>query len=403
MPTNTELIASHGTAIENIEGRLGPIEGTLNAVVTSPERLTKSMEDMQQAFKEHQNPPVPRPDKQPIHNNPPLLPTPTHNQQFVISTHDPQPLTPPTTSEINHRPPRAPRLEIPIFDGTAVEGWLFQLERFFDIHETPPEQMLYVAPLYMIGEALKWFQWKTLTGQVTSWIQLTRDLRRRFAPGDYYDAEVEINKLLQTASVATYVSAFESLSTSTPAMSSHNLLKRFLAGLKEEILREIVLLRPTTLEDVMGMSRVAEDKIRAQRSAYFRPSPFRSVPASLPPLTHPNPTTPHPTRPTYTPLPVKKLTPLEMAARREKGLCYNCDDRFTSGQKCRPRFQSMIVEDDDLTVTPDLISPPHDEPFATDQTPAQPLLDELTPCITFHAMQGKPTPSTIRFHGYINE
>ncbi|CAM8951158.1 unnamed protein product [Rhodiola kirilowii] len=54
MPTNTELIASHGTAIENIEGRLGPIEETLATVVASLERLTKSMEDMQQAFKKHQ-------------------------------------------------------------------------------------------------------------------------------------------------------------------------------------------------------------------------------------------------------------------------------------------------------------------------------------------------------------
>ncbi|CAM8936125.1 unnamed protein product [Rhodiola kirilowii] len=57
MPTNTELITSHGNAIEAIEGRLGPMEDTLATVVSSIDRLTKSMEDLHQAFKNQQPPP----------------------------------------------------------------------------------------------------------------------------------------------------------------------------------------------------------------------------------------------------------------------------------------------------------------------------------------------------------
>jgi len=32
--------------------------------------------------------------------------------------------------------------------------------------------------------------------------------------------------------------------------------------------------------------------------------------------------------------PIKHLTEAEMRARREKGLCYNCDEKFTRGHRC---------------------------------------------------------------------
>lgn len=37
-----------------------------------------------------------------------------------------------------------------------------------------------------------------------------------------------------------------------------------------------------------------------------------------------------------------------MAKRREKGLCYNCDDVYTPGHKCvRPQLYLMVGEPDD--------------------------------------------------------
>lgn len=34
-------------------------------------------------------------------------------------------------------------------------------------------------------------------------------------------------------------------------------------------------------------------------------------------------------------LPIKKLTTAKLQSRREKGLRYNCDDRYFSGHKCK--------------------------------------------------------------------
>ena len=33
--------------------------------------------------------------------------------------------------------------------------------------------------------------------------------------------------------------------------------------------------------------------------------------------------------------PIKKLTSEEMQARRDKGLCYNCDEKYSRNHKCK--------------------------------------------------------------------
>lgn len=43
----------------------------------------------------------------------------------------------------------------------------------------------------------------------------------------------------------------------------------------------------------------------------------------------------------------RRITPAEMAKRREQGLCYNCDEKFTQGHRCsRPQLFMVIAEDD---------------------------------------------------------
>lgn len=42
-------------------------------------------------------------------------------------------------------------------------------------------------------------------------------------------------------------------------------------------------------------------------------------------------------------IPFKPLTTEEMAARREKKLCYNCDEVYTPGHRCKQRVFYMIM------------------------------------------------------------
>ncbi|KAL0297738.1 UNVERIFIED_CONTAM: hypothetical protein Sradi_6825900 [Sesamum radiatum] len=57
--------------------------------------------------------------------------------------------------------------------------------------------------------------------------------------------------------------------------------------------------------------------------------PPSAVPCLIPPAVAPCPS-----------LPIKHLSPLEMHARRVKGLCFNCDERFVPGHRCKPNESS---------------------------------------------------------------
>ncbi|CAM8998680.1 unnamed protein product [Rhodiola kirilowii] len=360
----------------------------MQQMCTAIERLSKVVEDNQRTT-----------GKQPLFPNtaPSILGSPSQviSGDSNTSQHPADDPTQPKYGDNNPRPFRTPRIDVPIFTGEGVVGWLFQLNRYFTINNVSPDQMLDSAPLFVAGDALLWFQWKATTAQISSWDQLAMAIKRRFGPSDYYDAEVAINQLVQTASVHAYITEFERLSASAPRLLGHNLLSRFVAGLKEDIRHEIIILRPIDLDTAMGMARVADDKLQALRRLAPRPS-FSRTPYRPPPTINPD----H-SKPTHTPLPIRRLTPTEITARRAKGLCFNCDERYVPGHNCRPKFQCLLMEepcdgDGFELVEAEPTDPP--EPIVPDETGQH---TEATPCITFHALQGRAAPCTLRFQAHI--
>lgn len=74
----------------------------------------------------------------------------------------------------------------------------------------------------------------------------------------------------------------------------------------------------------------------------------------------------------------------EMAVKRNKGLCYYCEDRWVSGHRCQPHMHLLIADDDgdnlSLQPIPDLPTPPH--------KPAPCPESDDTPQLNLHAMSG---------------
>ncbi|KAJ1375604.1 Aspartic peptidase domain superfamily [Sesbania bispinosa] len=88
-----------------------------------------------------------------------------------------------------------------------------------------------------------------------------------------------------------------------------------------------------------------------------------------------------------------------MAARREKGLCFNCDERFRPGHKCRSKFLLMIADDEDLLEMKEEEITEEKEPG----TQAKELLSLATQAqISFHALSGCQAPETLRMVGRIS-
>lgn len=87
-----------------------------------------------------------------------------------------------------------------------------------------------------------------------------------------------------------------------------------------------------------------------------------------------------------------------MLARREKGLCYNCDEKFSPGHKCKARFFLLVAEDvDDAT---------HLEPSPSDLAPLLSDADHNASSeaqISFNALAGLPAPKALRLLGLLNK
>lgn len=88
-----------------------------------------------------------------------------------------------------------------------------------------------------------------------------------------------------------------------------------------------------------------------------------------------------------------------MAFRREKGLCYNCDDKWSANHRCKGRVLLFIADEQP--------SPPDttDHDFVENQTLA--LENDPAPSsdidshISLHALAGVPSSETFRIYGTI--
>ncbi|GJU32724.1 retrovirus-related pol polyprotein from transposon TNT 1-94 [Tanacetum coccineum] len=134
------------------------------------------------------------------HSTPPNIGQP--NLPYFQS---PPPYTSPLFTNPSNIQPRLPKLEVPMFSGDNVREWLFQLTRFFEYHQTPPNHRLHIASFYMSGLALLWLHWMFNTGQISTWEAFVRDVTVRFGPSSFKNHEASLFKLRQTATVETYI------------------------------------------------------------------------------------------------------------------------------------------------------------------------------------------------------
>jgi hypothetical protein len=88
-----------------------------------------------------------------------------------------------------------------------------------------------------------------------------------------------------------------------------------------------------------------------------------------------------------------------MVERQLKGLCYNCDDKYFPGHKCKEEKLFMAISE--VISEEDEESPSVSEsPESTDITPPSDP-PEVEPVISLNALTGFSTPQTLKLIGYI--
>lgn len=141
------------------------------------------------------------------------------------------------------------------------------------------------------------------------------------------------------------------------------------------------------------MTRIAEKKLIAYKGWMVRKLSAR------------NPSTvqyrPSDRTPTPTPLTAKRLTAAEMTARRQKGLCYNCDDNWSPEHRCKAKFQGILMEEteeESKCVANECEIMNECEPL---EDHGKFPIDLDSPNISYHALRGHFVASTLRLKGNI--
>lgn len=129
-------------------------------------------------------------------------------------------------------------------------------------------------------------------------------------------------------------------------LSNEALLECFISGLKKELQWEVIPWQPDSITKAVTLAKLFEDKygfverpVRSKStynpdiSVAFRKQTPLALPApprnsvKVPALPGPSNTAPH----------FKKMSYAELQERRAKGLCYNCDEKFSPQHKCPNR------------------------------------------------------------------
>lgn len=296
------------------------------------------------------------------------------------------------------------KIDFPRFDGNDPLDWVFKAEQFFEYYATSDDQRMKISSVHMDGMVVPWFQMMRKKNEIPTWAALTKALEIEFGPSKYEAPRAKLFKLCQTTSVVDYHRQFIALANRAEGLSDDAVMDCFISGLKPELRRDVLAQSPTTLTSAVALAKLYDEKggwglgHSRQRSSPVTFTP--NVPLLMGPTTSTNPRAPIktglppllPTPKTARIAPVKRMTAAEMQLRREKGLCYTCDEKFTLSHKCPNKHYYVLQMDD---TEPEITEP--ESPKAAEESQDEALEHHLS----FNALSRETATGTIRFSGSI--
>ncbi|XP_024979726.1 uncharacterized protein LOC112516745 [Cynara cardunculus var. scolymus] len=295
------------------------------------------------------------------------------------------------------------KLDFPRFDRTEVMQWLFKAEQFFDYYGTPDAQGITIAAVHLDKGVVPWFQIHTRGKPFITWASFRSALELEFGPSPFDCPRANLFKLTQSTTVADFYMEFTTLANQIQGLSAEALLDCFISGHRNDIRRDVVAQSPQSLAKAVSLAKLFEEKyVSIPVSKPYTPAsfprsttPLATTKSPLPPLL---PTPSKPITATSKQPSIKRISPAEMQIRREKGLCYTCDEKFSLGHKC-PNRQMLLLMGDDEDIHFITTTHSSDPPFIEEPPVSFPPPDHH---LSFNAIRGYQSKGTLRFTGYIN-
>ncbi|XP_038715137.1 uncharacterized protein LOC120008853 [Tripterygium wilfordii] len=289
---------------------------------------------------------------------------------------------------------RKPRMVFSPFKGDDPITWLSRANQFFKFQKIQKSEKVDYAAFFLEGDANLWWQWVVRIyrkkRKEIRWKDFEKEVLTRFGPTGHVDHDEALSRIKQTHDLQEYLKEFERCSTLVHGWPEKALLGTFIGGLKPELAKEVKICRPRTVRKAIEYAGLQNDHLlETKRLGKMEP---RKLPISnsewqgnkaVSSLPKPLPTG------------VKRLTWDEMEKRREKGLCFNCNDRFTPGHKCKVS-QAFVIEPVDTE---------EEEEQEVDVSGEGPVnsfnSEQQEPQISVHALTGGKGPKTMKLEAWV--
>jgi hypothetical protein len=273
----------------------------------------------------------------------------------------------------------------PPYDGADDPlGWINRCEHFFRAQHTPDNDKVEIAAFHLTGVAQHWFHLleRDCNGiHNISWSAFRAFCHQRFGPPLGTNHLADLARLQFQGSVAEYQEAFQHRMAHAGYLTKEQQVQLFTGGLPEPIRTDVELQAPTDLQRAMLLARAYER--RSMDSTATTHTGVTRLPQSSSLLTSQKPAITTATSAAVPQTPLRRLSPTEMAERRKKGLCYNCDEQYVRGHKCPKLFYLEVSDYGD----PDLLLPVNQQDK-----------DDQPPLISFTAITGIHHEDIMKLH-----
>ncbi|KAL4025181.1 hypothetical protein IC575_013559 [Cucumis melo] len=253
------------------------------------------------------------------------------------------------------------KIEMPVFTGEDPDSWLFRAERYFQIHKLTDSEKMLVSTISFDGPALNWFRSQEERDKFTSWSNMKERLLIRFRSNKDGTLSGQFLRIKQEGTVEEYINLFDKMVAPVNDLPERVILDTFMNGLLPWVRSEVFFCRPKSLAEMMEAAQMVENReiarVEAKMSGYSGGKltannnvvgktstgavagdnnnntvfPIRTITLRS--------SVPNENRREGT---YKRLPDAEFQARKERGLCFRCNEKYSADHKCRLREQREL-------------------------------------------------------------
>ncbi|XP_019266920.1 PREDICTED: uncharacterized protein LOC109244312 [Nicotiana attenuata] len=307
---------------------------------------------------------------------------------------------------------RMTKLEFPRFNGLNLKAWLCKVEQFFSLDEVDYNQRVKVASIHFDDIAIEWHLAYLRSRShlpYPSYDEYVYALIDRFG-AEYADPMSELKLVRQVGVVEDYQKEFDRIMTRLHILPEYA-ISAFITGLKPEIGFTVKNHRPFSLPQAYQLARNTEAQVNAQLkmikstlysggSSHTRSNTYGSSSKGGFPKKEGN-MLKREAAANWNKGNTRKLTTAEMNEKRQKGLCFFCDEKFFPGHKCSSSKQLYLLEVEEEgqeeEESGDLVLV--EEPAEVTEEAGEEVKGEVCE-ISVHALHGVPTFHNLRVTGY---